>query len=111
MTNRLDAAIIHLKIYAGIKPVREHEYFSVGYGDTPPVPVRQEDIQAAIRILQAAAKVSPETIDLMLNDGQDWNFSLSEHRELLEEEAEIRALLAALPDDDGTPGEEGGQRP
>jgi len=52
--NPFAAAIIHLKIYAGIKPVREHEVFSVGYGDIPPAPVRQEDLHAAIRVLEAA---------------------------------------------------------
>jgi len=96
MTNRLDAAIIHLKIYAGIKPVREHEYFSVGYGDTPPVPVRQEDIQAAIRILQAAAKVDKaRALALAQEVPCDMDYG-------------VYGLIAALPDDDGTPGEEGG---
>jgi len=89
MTNRLDAAIIHLKIYAGIKPVREHEYFSVGYGDTPPVPVRQEDIQAAIRILQAAAKVDKgRALALAQEVPCDMDYG-------------VYGLLFALPDDDG----------
>ena len=98
MTNPFDAAIIHLKIYAGMKPVREHEYFSVGYGDTPPVPVRQEDIHAAIRLLEAAGKVADKTLALcVFNDLFNENRVPDNLRISIGDQ--LRAIISALPDE------------
>ena len=101
--SKFDAAIIHLKIYAGIKPVREGEKFSVGYGGIPPAPVRQQDIHAAIRVLEAAGKLTEKDKSWLLSK-VDW--AIAEYVPAIEGmvcpgaamKDRFRSLLAALPD-------------
>ena len=95
--SKFDAAIIHLKIYAGIKPVREGEKFSVGYGDIPPVPVRQQDIHASIRVLEAAGKVDKDEA-LRHISGRTCPTRVVKKVKNCQTCQTLRALLAALPD-------------
>ena len=95
MTNRLDAAIICLEQDLCLECKDQ----------------RCESYRAAIRILEAAAKVDKGEAQRAIA----WIDSPFPDTDLGTDQ--VRALLAALPagtatpDDDGTPGEEGGQRP
>jgi hypothetical protein len=86
--SKFDAAIVHLRILAGIKPIREKEKFSIKYGDGSEVDVRQDDILATIRVLEEAAKV----------DCVESAIKLLKHSSELKYCKVIHLLEAALPD-------------
>jgi len=82
---------------------------------TCPVPEDEQDncqsCTAAIRILEAAAKVDKEKAAIIFSRLCDPDFPQKDRDVLVALFEEVMPLLRTLPDDDGTPGEEGGQRP